>query len=496
MEGLLHQVSDSEFTPEKAEERRQRCQQDDLAFCSIYFPKLFDSPFNDLHKEVAGWTHGNYTLAGSRRFGKSAFVYVGKVIKHIALGRGGIVNISLYTDDNARERTASLSRIIQNNKLLCYDYNLSVIQDLKGYHIFKCDGGQTTMVATSVRQGLRALMDDDFKRFRLSVGDDLYSKNLLTQNLSEKVVDFVTSEMWGQMETDGLSITIGNASSELAPIKYIADNHTKLTGRHYSLPAMNQAEDVSNWPERFSVEDLHAIRDETDYDVWMGDYMDEPVEMGDMLDPQWIRFVNVNLIKIVSSISVVDPAHGDSPAACNKGMATVGICQDSKIHVLDMYLRKEGYLEFFDYALEVRRSLAHHKVLLFENDFAQWNFADPYYQQWLQRVKKPLPIVPFHSSQNRTEHRAADKESRMMNLVHPHQTGKLDYNEQIKDSADFKDYKNKNYLVFGKHRNKKLDGLDALASAYIMIWSYMETGHFKPLKKRDWNPDKMKGWFR
>ena len=69
-----------------------------------------------------------------------------------------------------------------------------------------------------------------------------------------------------------------------------------------------------------------------------------------------------------------------------------------------------------------------------------------------------------------------------MNLVFPHQIGMFLYDEKIMRGADWDEYR-RQYLGFGK-ANQKLDGLDATASAYILIFRYMESGKFKPLKER------------
>ncbi|MEQ9309697.1 MAG: hypothetical protein RLN90_09595 [Balneolaceae bacterium] len=494
----VHQVSDTEFTVEKAKARRDKANRSDLAFCKIYYPRLFDCAFNDLHKEVATWKVGNYTLSGSRRFGKSAFVYVGKLIKHIARGTGGIVNVTLYDSDNAKERTASLSRILLNNKLLCYDYGIEVVQDLKGHHIFKSDGGQTVLIATSVRQGLRAIMDDEFNRFTLSVHDDLYSRQSLSELMVEKVVNFVVSEAWGQMEPDGLSITIGNAITETAPIVKLKEEYTDKSGKHFGLPAMNKAETKSNWPERFSFEQLvELFKSQLPYDVWMGDYMDTPVEVGDIFKPEWLRYTsNLNLIKIITSISALDPSHGDSPAACDKGGGTLGIDEKKNTHVLDQYLRKEGYEQVFDYYKHIHEVMPNHKVILFENDFSQWNFAKPYYDQWRAKTNTVLPLVMFHSKDLSSEHYGADKDGRMLNLVHPLQTGQMSFEQSLKNDPDHIRFKNTNYLRFGKHKKVKLDGLDALATLYLMIWGYITTGAFKSLKNKSFQKSDLEGWFR
>lgn len=488
------QVEDSEFTPDKAAERRARANASDLDFAKIYYPKIFTADFNDAQKHIASLRQGDYTLSASRFFGKSSFAYVGKVIKHIARGLGGIVNITLKTQTPAEERTASISRIIQRNRLLCYDYNIEVIQDQKGYHIFKSDGGITTLVATSVNQGLRAYMDDEFKRFALAIGDDLYNRESVKSEADNaRVFDFVTSELWGQMEPDGLSLVLGNSIVEDAPIVRLRKLNPE---RHFSLPAMNREETESNWPEKFSADELLQIKSELPLDVWEGDYMDSPLEQGEVFDPDWIRFINLNLVSIVASITAVDPSHGKSPTACDKGAMTVGVDADRKVHVTDIYLRNEDYTLFFDYLNQVHRTTPVHKAILFENDFSQWSLADPWYQQWMEKNKQVLPIIPVLSSQLATEHRGADKESRILNLVHPHQTGQILYDEKLDGSPDFERYKKKNYIRFGKHKNGKLDGLDALATAYILIWGYIETGAFKALKRKKHAPETLKSWFR
>nr|BDD47026.1 hypothetical protein 21 [Balneolaceae bacterium] len=491
---LAFEVSETEFTPDKAAERRAKANAADLDFAKIYYPKIFSVNFNKAQKHIAGLKQGNYTVSASRFFGKSSFTYVGKVIKHIAQGKGGIVNITLKTQTPAEERTASIKRIITGNKLLCYDYGIEMVQDQKGYYIFKADGGVTQLIATSVNQGLRAYMDDEFKRFSLAVGDDLYNReSVKSETDNQRVFDFVTSELWGQMEKDGLCIVLGNSITEEAPIVKLKKMNPD---KHFTLPAMNKEETESNWPEKFSAEDLIEIKLSLPLDVWEGDYMDSPLEQGEVFDPGWLRFINLNLITIVASITAVDPAHGESPAACDKGAMTVGVDADRKVYVLDVFLRNEGYPLVFDYLDEVHRTTFAHKAILFENDFNQWSHASPWYQQWMEKTKKVLPIISINSKELKTEHRGSDKESRILNLVHPHQTGQILYSEKLKDSPDFEKYKKKNYIRFGSHKNAKLDGLDALATAYILIWGYIETGAFKSLKQKSYNPDKLKSWFR
>ena len=169
----------------------------------------------------------------------------------------------------------------------------------------------------------------------------------------------------------------------------------------------------------------------------------------------------------------------------------MGITDKQQSVLLDMYLRKEDYSLVFDYIDSLRERMPQWKVALFENDFNQWFIAQPYYQDWSEKRSKYLPIVEFSSKSLKTGNYGSDKESRIMNLVHPYQTGTLVHNQDIVKSSDFKRYRAQ-YISFGTNK-EKLDGLDAAATAFIMVRRYIESGNFKPLAER-----KMKhiGWLR
>ena len=475
LDGVLVDYVETELTPEKRDKRRARADKDDLEFCKIYFSNIFDLDWNDAHRFIAECKVGMFTVSGFRKCGKSAVTYVAKAIKPIALGIGGIININCRTLEIADERTAALKRLMFRNALLLYDYEVELQQDLKGNYIIN----NTYLISGSVKTGLRSLVDEQFKRIMVSINDDLYNKNTVTSLYdNEKVVDFIESEVKGQLEDDGLSITMGNSISENCPIVTLKEKHPD---KHFSLPALNE-KDESTWPSYRTTEQWQIERKDIELTVWLGEFMDKPAIKGDVFDINWLRGINLNLTEIIASISALDPSHGKSPSACDKGLATVGLTKKHEVVGLDMFIRKESYAQVFDYVDALRNRVPHWKVLLFENDFNQWGFAAPYYQDWVRRTTKTLPIVQHLASQLATENRGSDKDSRILNLVHPHQTGMFLYDESILKSPDFLKYRTQ-YLAFGKDK-EKLDGLDALATAYIMIFRYAVTGKFKALKKR------------
>jgi hypothetical protein len=468
---LLFDVSESDLTPQKRRERRALADKDDLEFARIYFPQIFSLPWNAAHLWVADLVSGKYTLSGFRKSGKSAIVYITKAIKPIALGVGGIININASTMDISDERTASLKRLIVRNPLLCYDYDIDVQQDLKGMYIIN----NTYMIAGSKSTGLRNLVDDNFKRIRYQINDDLYDKNSVTSDLDNgRVVEFVESEAWGQLEDDALSITMGNEISAACPIVQLREKYPQ---NHFAIPALDE-HNHSTWPEYRTDEEWDDFSKTIPWDVWLGEYLNRPAVKGENFGPDMIRHININLIKIVASITVCDPSHGKSPEACFKGLATLGATSSREAVALDIWLRKESYSALFDYVDVLWRRTPAWKTLLFENDFAQWDMAEPYYKTWCERNKKTLPIICHYSRSLKTEHRGSDKDSRILNLVHPHQTGSFFYSELLKGSKDFERYLQQ---LYGHGKSKdKLDGPDAMASAYIMIWSYIETGSFTP----------------
>lgn len=482
-EKLLYDIQfsarETELTPEKRRARRAEADKSALAFARIYYPQVFEHPWNDLHRRLTNLGPGKYSVSGFPMAGKSAFCYLGLMARHIALGLGGIAAICSRDLDTAAGHTKALSRVIQRNRLLVYDYELELLQDRAGYHIFKAQNGQTHLVAGSVNTGLRGIVDDEFNRIMIAVGDDLYNKETARSPTdNQRVFEWITGELHRQMEPDGICIVLGNAINDDCPVLKLREERP---GHHFSFPIMDEAGE-SAWPEAYPKERIREMQKDIPFDVWEGEYMDTPAEKGDIFDPAWLREVHVNTTKIIASITAIDPSHGESPHACFKSAFTLGATSRQEVICLDVYLRRENYQRFFDYLDAVRERTAAHKVFLFENDFAQWGFAQPYYMQWMERRKKTLPIVMHKAKDLKTKYRAADKESRILNLVHPHQTGMFKYHREIAGSEDYQRYR-KQFLAFGKSR-QKLDGLDAAATAYIKIFSYIQTGTFKPLAKR------------
>lgn len=473
--------SDSRFTPSEKEKRLNTVKNDELAFAKIYFPQIFSEPWNDIHRHIAKLEMGKFTVSGARRFGKSAFTYIAKVVKTIVEGkREGVINISLRTLYNARERTSSIVSLIIKNKLLCYDYDVNISQNKKEHYIIN----GIHLVASGVQTGLRAILDENFNRFILSVNDDLYNVyTVYSENDNKKVYDFITSEVYGQMEEDGLCITLGNSITADCPIRLLADEYPD---KHFSLPATDE-NGSSNWQGHslFTNRFWELKRKEIPHEVWMGEYMDKPVERGEVFDLNWIIYSRVNFESITAVITVIDPGYGESPTACRKGVVTLAALKSGELMVLDIYLRNDSYPEVFDYVNRIRTKFPKWKSFLFENDFNQWQICKPYYENWCKENNNSLPVMHFTAKELKTEFFAADKESRVLNLVYPHQNGEILYNEELTGKQDFKEFRGQ-FTGFGK-KGIKVDGLDALASAYILIKRYKANSNFKTLKKREFN---------
>lgn len=464
--------------------RRSLADKSDLDFASIYFPEIFNEPWNKLHEFVANIHSGFYTISGARKFGKSALVFVTKVIKRLALGGPGIINISLRTQEKARERTASIVRMIVSNSLLLNDYSIKVLQNKKGYYIIN----NKHLIGTSVQLGLRGITDDNFKRFEVSINDDLYNKNSVSSKTdNQKVVDFITSEVYGQMENNGLCITLGNSISEFCPIREISKSNP---ANHFSLPATNE-DGKTNWEGHsvYSNEYWKEFKKTLPYDVWMGEYMDKPVQIGNVFDLSWISFVNLVNYKISDTLIVVDPGSGESAASCFKAVGVISRCESGKLICSDIYIRREDYYFLFDYLFWAVNNFPNVKSVKFENDFNQWVIAKPYYDNWVKKTGKLIPFSFFRAKSLSTYNYGSDKNSRIMNLVFPLQTGMLLFNEELKDKEDFKELKNQ-LVQFGKS-GTEVDGIDALASAFILSvknFNKEPINTFKPINKegRKW----------
>lgn len=476
LETVLIEAEETELTPEKRKQRRARADADRMAFCKIYYPAIFDAPWNGLHRWLADLDQGKYTCSGFRKSGKSAFTYIGHAVRDIAMKRRKMINVSLRTLEKSRTRTLALRNIIARNRLLCYDYDIEIQRDKIGEYVINF----VTLIASSFETGLRAVYSDDFKRIDLSINDDLYDYTTVKSDADNEQVDkFVQGEIYGALEDHGLSLTLGNRIHDNCPIVRLAALKPE---HHFSLPARDENGE-SNWPERYSNDYWRMKEAETAQDIWDGDYMDTPPRKGDIFDSGWIKHINLNLTQILCSISAIDPSHGSSPQACLKAIVTGGVTDKNELVVQDMYGRKEPYNLVFDYMDALRGRIKNHKVFLFEDDFNQWSHADPYYRDWLKQNKKPLPIVRHLSKELKTEQRAADKDSRIVSLVHPHQSAMVLYAMELQGSRDFKLFMSQ-YQAYGGTSKEKLDLLDALATLYIMAFRYIKTGSFKALKQR------------
>ncbi len=489
LDSVMFETIETELTPEKKRERRAKADRSDLDFCKIYYPQIFDSPFNDLHRHIAGLKQGNYSVSGSPMFGKTAFTVCAKLIKPIAMNLTGVYNISMRIQELALERSAMVKRLITANPTLMYDYDIEMIQDKKGYYIF----GGCVLIATSYEKGLRSYLDDNFKRFRFSLMDDLFHRNSVkSMKDNERVYDFVTGEVWRQMEDDGLSIFLGNSITHDCPI---VRHKQEFPENHFSMPCIDE-NGHSNWPERFDDEYWQNKETEIPVHVWQGEYLDNPYEMGENFTEDMIHYININTLNILAVISVIDPAHGESPASCFKAVMTGGWTDKDKMVNLDMFIRKTGYENVFDYVDRLRQAYKKWKAFLFENDFNQWSMARPYYENWRKRTGKTLPIIPHLSKNLATDYYGSDKDSRILNLIYPHMVKDILYADSLKGDKDHLKYIQQ--LVAHGAKKEKLDGPDAEATLWIMSQRYVTTGTFKPSKKRKMKKDKfsLRGFFK
>lgn len=479
LERLTLGATESELTPQKRRARRKEADDSPLRFAETYFPGVFTEPWSDLHRHLAGLEEGRHSVSGFPQSGKSAFAFLGKLLRHIALGRSGVACVAARTDEKATAHTSMLHRILQRAEKLRYDYDLDVLQDRTGDYIYKAEGGQTRLVAASVNTGVRGTVSDQFDRISIAVGDDLYDRESARSDLdNERVYKWITGELFRQLEDDALAVILGNAIVEGCPILKMKEN---FPDRHFSFPIMDE-DGAPNWPEVYEADDIQRLREETDYEVWEGEYMERPTRKGDVFEEEWLRTVNIALAKIVASVTAVDPAHGQSPHACYKAAFTAGMTEAREVVGLDVWLRKRPYAELFDHLAQLVPRMPAHKAILFENDFSQWNFAKPYYENWQRERGQTLPVVMHRASELAGPGESADKEARIMKLVHPHHFGQFLYHQRMTAGPDWKRYRAQ-VLAFGE-KTEALDGLDAAATAYVMVSRYLDRGSFRSSAER------------
>lgn len=481
LDGVSFRISNRDLTPEKRKERRLNADISRRHFCQTYFPQIFSIADSALHSHIDNLETGMHNISAFRKAGKTARVVIGHVVKDLVDGVGGVVNVNARTIDLAKKRCAAITRIIKRNKLLLYDYDVRFTKESEEWTIVN----DTHLVAGSVQTGLRNILDDDFKRIKKAVNDDLTDKQSGKRD-KEKAMDFLEYEVAGQLEENGLAINLFNDTEPDSPGVLMRE---KYPDSSFVFPALANAAGEpdmageSTWPEYRTTAEWSEFFADKPYIVIMGDYQCMPLKDGKNFNLDWIKFINISHLQIIASISACDPAFGQSPLSCYKALVTLGAVSNNEMTVLDIYLRREKYEQMFDYLDAARSRFPNWKVLFFEDDFKQWALAEPYYQKWCEKRKKTLPIIRHNTKELKTANFGSDKDSRILNLVLPHQLGTISYNSQIERSRDFELYKAQ-YVGFGADKEKK-DGLDALATAYIMLPRWIEKGCFKPLAVRE-----------
>lgn len=474
LDRLEYEATESDLTDEKRKERRRHVRAADTPaererrWVKTYFPHVFDRPWNDAHLHISRAREGAHYVSGFRKSGKTAYAMVGKLLKPLAEGAGGMYGVCVRTQELARDRTYMLYRMLAHNELVQYDHEFRVDQEKKGHYIVN----GTHLVGGSVQKGLRSQIDENFSRFKTVVCDDLYDRTTVGDPGDDDVTDnrrvyqFVVSEVDGQMEDGGCYVVLGNSITPNCPMELWKK---QFSDRHFSLPALDE-DGNSTWPAYKDEEEWREKKEKTAPDVWAGDYMDEPLVIGDVMEESWLRTVNIAVVQVITSITALDPARGASPAAAYKGGATLGLTSSDDIVMTGVYSRKEGWNATFEWLRRQKKTTPGHTVILFENDFAQWDFAQPYYRQWTSGSGEVLPLVFIETDELVTAERGQAKVSRILNLVEPHQNGRFYYDDKITGSDDFEQYK-QDFLALGE-QTEGMDALDACATAFIKLKEY------------------------
>ncbi len=491
---FISSVTESDLTPEKRAERRDRCDANPMEFAKEYFGKLFELPFNAVHDWIADKKVGKFHAEASRYYGKSAFSYICIIIMPLVLGRDngirGIVNLNSLKLQIADFLAMGIVNSIKRNKKLLYDYEVRFDRDKTGYWIIN----GIPFLTGSYRTGLRSVHDEDMIRVTWQLNDDMYGfEEAASPDTCDKITNWIMDEAWGQLDQQVpvLSMTLGNAINERTPISQLAQ---KFPHNHFKLPACidpvtreaREPEDggISSWPEFRTTEEWIEFKNNCDPAVWSGQYQCEPMVHGNILQKEWLRPVNINTMKIVATMALCDPARGESLHACYKAFGVGSLTDKDQLIIRDLWIRRDSLWSLFDYAYKSKEVYGFNSFQ-WEDDFSQWLYAEREYRDWRSQTGKTLNIVPFLASDLATDNHSAQKFDRIMNTVLPFKRGEIMFEENVMKTRDYQELV-KQYLAFKPDVAKKvrLDGLDMLASLFILIFRYRQIGSFRAVKKR------------
>ncbi|KKM89437.1 hypothetical protein LCGC14_1248750 [marine sediment metagenome] len=266
------------------EQCKEQLKKDTLSWGMLYCPKHFtiESPW--FHTEVLDFcnSHRYLSVAAPRESSKSTLLTFLKPAHDIAEKRRHFIVLVMNTYAKAAGALSTIKSEFRNGQLLRQHYGITFEKDSEGDTIFKHPDGFRTRVLCKGHEQIGSVRGEKFgpNRPDLIIGDDLEDDTMVRsrerrENLRNEFDDALIPA--GDKKTCQY-IFIGTILHDDSLMAKLVSKEEYKEYRKLFYIALNDidGEEISLWPEKWSVDDLKKIR-KNKPSVFAKEYQNDPV---------------------------------------------------------------------------------------------------------------------------------------------------------------------------------------------------------------------------
>jgi predicted phage terminase large subunit-like protein len=467
--------------------RRKRIEQlksDFVLFAKYYFPHLMDSEFGWFHlkavESVKNKPKGWFCFEFPREHAKSVFtdimltmwLYARNELTGCILASSSQAKAKVLVGDIKDEFETNERLIADFGNQKSFDWASDFFATVSGVGFWALGRGQSA-------RGLRV----GANRPNLTICDDLDDDEIVKN--TERCYDaskWVQSSLWSALKMQGgRLIVIGNRIHSHSILAHLVgdldDNCSKRNGlTHIKVFAtehpvtherleIDDPNSVCAWKERYTKSMLLQKWESSDFEVVMQENYHETVAVGKVFKPEHLVFVP-RLLQYEHIIFYGDPSYKETATSDYKAIAGFGVTPAKKLHLIYIWCRITSVAKMvsaFRHCFEQYGDSAQYHV---EANFIQDIFLKPEFEAQDDGIGIVLPIRYDRDAKG-------DKITRIGNMVTVFERGLIEICDDLRDSSDFKTFKNQ---LLGFPTYKHDDAPDAMHGAYSKIQSYLRIG--------------------
>jgi len=459
-------------TPETAQEdeaerqkRIARLLRNYDAFVQYYFPTITKGIKNAyFHKEAAEKIARNKTFKGvfewARGHAKSTHISLFIPLWLKAKGEFRTMLLVGQNEESANRLLAKIQAHLGKNQRYITDFGTQIGFSEWKEGEFTCTDG-TKFVAVGRGQSPRGISSDDSHRPDLIVVDDI-DDDELTRNPKriKDVVQWIEGSLFGTMDMGrGRFVMVGNRIAKNSVLANIAQKE----GVFHSIINALDKDGKPSWSEKYSLAELEEVRKFQGYFSFEREYMNNPIEQGNVFKNEWLQWTKPPKIQDFEQIvAYIDPSFKNSAKADYKAVALVGK-NKHKLYLIDCFVRQSSIVELISWCYNTEQHYKQKGVWInwyIEANFMQDLFLDDFFEEGQKRGFQ-IALIPDRRHK-------PDKFARIEAISPYFERGWVFFDETKKQSQDFKNACDQ-LLAFERGTKAHDDFPDALEGAIFLL---------------------------